>query len=325
VAGLIVVIGILACVVIGLGAWCAAGVIILLRRSVYPKRVAAQQTPELAAMGCTDVQFPSAQDRAMLSGWFVPAQTRPVNGVILCCHGMSQTREQMLPWTLSLVRAGFHVLLFDFRAVGESEGHRATGGFMETQDVLGAVEYLSSRADCAGLQIGALGFSMGGSSSILAAAEEPRIRAVATHAAYATLNSAIAARCKFHFGPLSPIVVFGFKWFGRKHFHVQPGEIVPLNAVSKLAPRPLFVLHGEKDPIVPPQNGYELYAAAGEPRFLHLLKDGDHEPDHAHTDFVHGEVVDFFRRYLAAEAVVRSNETNGKRREVTVCGSTIAS
>jgi alpha-beta hydrolase superfamily lysophospholipase len=303
---ILIVAAVAALIVLGIAGWCAAGIIILLRRSVYPKRVTPQQTPAICAAGCTEVRFPSRGGDARLAGWFVPSQTRPVRGVILCCHGMSQTREQMLPWAESLWNGGFHVLLFDFRAVGESEGHRATGGFMETEDVRGAVEYVVSRPDCAGLKLGVLGFSMGGSSGILAAAEEPRIEAVATHAAYATLDSAIAARCRFHFGILAPIVAAGFKWFGRRHFHAQPAEIVPLRVVSCLSPRPLFVLHGEKDPIVPPQNAYDLYAAAGEPRFLHLLKDGDHEPDHAHTEEVHAEVVGFFQRYLADEECVVS-------------------
>ncbi len=295
--------------VVGIAAWCAAGITILLNRTVYPERVMPHQTESVCAAGCTEVRFPSAGDEVSLSGWFVPAQTRPVHGVVLCCHGMSQTREQMLTWAESLWNAGFHVLLFDFRAVGESEGHRATGGFMEAQDVLGAVEFVHSRPDCSGLKVGALGFSMGGSSAILAAAEDDRLRAVATHAAYATLDSAIAARCRFHFGLLAPIVEWGFKYFGRTHFHVQPAEIVPLRVVSRLSPRALLVLHGEKDPIVPPHNAYELYAAAGEPRFLHVLKDGDHEPDHAHTEEVHTEVVAFFRKYLSEEqyAVVHAS------------------
>jgi len=217
---------------------------------------------------------------------------------VLCCHGMSQNREQMTPWAESLCRDGFNVLLFDFRAVGESEGERATGGYLEAQDVIGAVRYAAARPDCAGLRIGALGFSMGGSSSILAAAEEPRIQAIVSHAAFATLNSAISARCRYHFGPLGPIVAWGFRWAGRGHFHAQPAEIVPLRAASALGHRPLMLLHGDSDPIVPLQNAYDLFGAAGEPRFIHVIPGGDHEPDHAHTVETHARVLEFFRTYL---------------------------
>src|SRR5690348_6914501 len=91
-----------ASMVVGIGAWCAAGVTILLRRTVYPKRVTAQLLPEMAALGCEEVRFRSAGDDALLSGWFVPAQSAPVQGVVLCCHGMSQNRVQMLPWAQSL-------------------------------------------------------------------------------------------------------------------------------------------------------------------------------------------------------------------------------
>ena len=136
----------------------------------------------------------------------------------------------------------------------------------------------------------------------MAAAQEPKICAIATHAAYATLDSAIAARCRYHFGPLGPIVDWGFKWVGRKHFHVQPADILPVRVVACLSPRPLLVLHGENDPIVPPHNGHELYEAAGEPKSLYLIEGGDHEPDHAHTEEVHSHVVGFFLTYLAGNA-----------------------
>ena len=52
-----------------------------------------------------------------------------------------------------------------------------------------------------------------------------------------------------------------------------------------------MVLHGENDPIVPPNHAFELYTAAGEPRLLKILKGGDHEPDHAHTEEVHEQVL----------------------------------
>ena len=286
--------------VVGVVAWLTAGVTLLVKRAIYPKRMPLTQTSALRAVGCEEVKFPSSLDGALLSGWFVPAQTREAIGTVLCCHGMSQNREQMLKWAESLWNSGFNVLLFDFRAVGESEGHKATGGFLEAHDVLGAVDYVASRYDCAHHRIGALGFSMGGSAAIMAAAEEPRICAVATYAAYATLNSAIAARCRFHFGPLGPVVDWGLKLAGRKHFHVQPDDIVPLHAVSSLSPRPLLLLHGDKDQIVPLYNAHQLYESAGEPKALNVIKDGDHEPDHPSTSVAHPTVVQFFRDHLAA-------------------------
>ena len=130
---------VVACIAVGLAAWLMAGMLIILQRSVYPKRILPLLTPAMSNAGWAEVRFPSAGDGALLSGWFVPAQSKSVQGVVLCCHGMSQNREQMLAWAESLWASGFHVLLFDFRAVGHSEGHRATGGVLEAQDVLGAV------------------------------------------------------------------------------------------------------------------------------------------------------------------------------------------
>ncbi|HLJ56387.1 MAG TPA: hypothetical protein VKT77_15215, partial [Chthonomonadaceae bacterium] len=59
--------------VMGIGAWCGAGVVILLRRSVYPVRVTPRMPDSLRAAGGMDVRFPAAGDGPMLSGWYVPA------------------------------------------------------------------------------------------------------------------------------------------------------------------------------------------------------------------------------------------------------------
>ena len=65
----LIVLGSLA--VVGIGAWCAVGVMILLRRSVYPERVVSPMPSSVLQAGGIDVRFPSASDDAMLSGWFV--------------------------------------------------------------------------------------------------------------------------------------------------------------------------------------------------------------------------------------------------------------
>ena len=47
-------------------------------------------------------------------------------------------------------------------------------------------------------------------------------------------------------------------------------------AVAEIAPRPLLLVHGTGDALVPPQISEDLYAAAGDPKTLWLLESADH-------------------------------------------------
>ena len=55
-------------------------------------------------------------------------------------------------------------------------------------------------------------------------------------------------------------------------------------AVGRLAPRPLLVLHGTADPILPDRCARDLYARAGEPKELGLYAGDGHGLEHHQTE-----------------------------------------
>lgn len=65
--------------------------------------------------------------------------------------------------------------------------------------------------------------------------------------------------------------------------HLTPGFIADfaafdlLAAVDALAGRPLLVVHGEEDAVVPVRQAREVFARAGEPKELALVPGGDHQ------------------------------------------------
>ena len=65
-------------------------------------------------------------------------------------------------------------------------------GVDEVQDFEAAFQFLISRPEVDSERIGLIGNSNGGAISILYAAQNPRIKAVVTHSAYATLQDQIA-------------------------------------------------------------------------------------------------------------------------------------
>lgn len=80
----------------------------------------------------------------------------------------------------ALTRAGFGVLVFDYRGFGDSEGDRNTlSPVLQLEDLVNAVTYVSSREDTDSDAIGAFGSGgTGGGNAVLLAAVDPRVRAV---------------------------------------------------------------------------------------------------------------------------------------------------
>src|SRR5512136_1782441 len=126
-------------------------------------------------------------DGVMLRGWYIPAKNS-VKTIIVCsgANGSLNADVHVAPW---LHEAGFNVLLFNWRAHGQSEGEVVTLGFNERYDLIAAVEFAKSKG---AEQIGVLGFSLGGTVAISTAAVYRDIHAIVADSPFVYLLSAIA-------------------------------------------------------------------------------------------------------------------------------------
>lgn len=110
-------------------------------------------------------------------------------------HGMNDNRSSRGTGAFGiadrLIRHGYGVLVFDLRGHGLCGGKRASGGYAERLDVLGAVDYLQLEKSSPAERIGLIGFSAGGVSVLLAAAEDPSLTAVVADSAYAELSGVL--------------------------------------------------------------------------------------------------------------------------------------
>jgi alpha/beta superfamily hydrolase len=142
-------------------------------------------TPEKYGLDYEDVEF-QGTDGLTLKGWFIPAE--PTGGrdkVVIVTHPfpfnrhgflvknqgwlpLFKTDVDLLQIAPALHRAGYSVLMFDFRNHGESGAGMTGVGLTEYQDVLGAVAYVKSRPSLHAPQIGFASFCMGANSTIVA-------------------------------------------------------------------------------------------------------------------------------------------------------------
>src|SRR5690606_23492087 len=118
----------------------------------------------------------SRGDDLTLRGWFMPPQGEDKGLTVVMAHGYKQNREQSdipaLTVANFLVDSGYAVLMFDFRNSGQSGGNLTSVGQFEKNDLLGAIDWVN---DTHPSKIALLGFSMGATTSILAAAEAPNV------------------------------------------------------------------------------------------------------------------------------------------------------
>lgn len=88
--------------------------------------------------------FESFDNQTKLSGWFFQTDD-PISTVILV-HDIGSNRMQFDVDTVDLIEAmltsGYNVFLFDQRNSGESEGAISGYGYLEWQDVIGAIEHV---------------------------------------------------------------------------------------------------------------------------------------------------------------------------------------
>lgn len=223
-----------------------------------------------------------SRDGTRLRGWFVPTaagSTREAPTLVLM-HGYGSRKEEMLPHADYLHAAGYNLLLFDFRASGESDGDAVTIGAFEQQDALGAVDYLEARGDVAMQTVGFQGLSMGAAVAIMAAAQDGRVVAVAAEAPFKDIPSEVDASFSRRIGlpsfPFAPITV----WITERRMGIDAAAISTLRALPDLAGRPLLVIEDELDDSIASGSARTVFEAAEEPKRYWLAPGAEHGDGH---------------------------------------------
>ena len=249
---------------------------ILVYANTHPPKYPLHIPPSEYKADYEDVSFASA-DGIVLKGWLVKsARHGQKSSAIVICHGVGANRSDFTGLAASLSQRGHFVLLFDFRAHGESGGRRTSLGYHEQKDIDAALAFLKTRHEIDPGRIGIYGFSMGGSTAILAAAKTGAFSAVVADSAFTRLrDQAKDAITGFYHLPAFPflqLAVLGYELY----FQTHVDAISPVSTIAAIAPRPVLIVAGEGDKLIQPDNGRKLFAAAGEPKEFWIIPGADH-------------------------------------------------
>ena len=255
----------------------------------HPVRLPAQAS---GISGAVDVSFESPA--GTLRGWYVPSHN---HAAVILTHGAGANRAQLTAEARALVAAGFGVLLFDWPGHGESAGSIHWNA-PERESLSAAVSWISAHSELVGGKLGVYGFSMGGYITSQVAAQDPRLGAVVLAATPAVQREQVSFTHRLS-GLLGSVPAL----YALERGGMQVDALRPLDLIGKIAPRPVLIIAGTADTIVPYRHAEALYAAAGQPKTLHPV------PGAGHGGFVESEpnaylelLVRFFRQALLAPA-----------------------
>ena len=186
---------------------------------------------------------------------------------LLFCHGNAGNVSHRLDNVAGLLRAGFQVLLFDYRGYGHSSGMPSERGLY--RDAATAWAHLVERADTAHAPRVIFGRSLGG--------------AVAVDLATRVGADALIIESTFTSVHTMTRLLFPLP------LPALPVKYDSLSKIDQLR-MPLLVIHGERDELIPFSEGRALFEAAPEPKAWYPIRGAGHND----TYLVGGET--YFRR-----------------------------
>ena len=243
----------------------------VLLRALPPSRF--DLSPSLA-------HFPT-RDGFLLTAWWIPVTANPpdtdpdiapqwATRTVILCHGLASGKENLLPLASFLHERGFNVLLFDFRAHGQSDGNFITYGDRERLDVLAAAHWVKANHPDRAQRLFGVGINTGAAALIAAAADPADGRVIDAlvlcepYARFKTLAQTIA-------DDTLPLPV---AWLVRNislplaslHTGHHLNAFAPQDFALDLWPRPVLIIHARSVTCIPVDQQMDLYREIPQPK-----------------------------------------------------------
>jgi dipeptidyl aminopeptidase/acylaminoacyl peptidase len=205
----------------------------------------------------------------------------PAKPALCLCHGIPAVPYNPKERGYALLAEkfcvnGFITFIFNFRGAGLSQGNLDLLGW--THDLQAAVNFLYSLDELKKAQLALIGFSGGAAVSVYVAAQDARIASIVTLACPASFDFLPGNKADAIIAHFRTIGVIRDKDFPESVEKWLEGfnTVSPLSYIEQISPRPLLIVHGDKDDTVPVMHAHKLYQKAREPRELIIIPNAGH-------------------------------------------------
>jgi alpha-beta hydrolase superfamily lysophospholipase len=261
-----------------------------------------------------DVRFPSS-DGLQLAGCYWATQRRR-RGVILFGLEFGSNRWSCRAYCEHLIAAGYDVFAFEVRNQGDSDTLPSYEPLQwvtdhEVRDTEAALAYLKSRPDADPRGVGFFGISKGGGAGLLAASRDLYVLCCVTDGIFGTYTTLVpymrywffiysrnyvrqAIVPSWYYGLIGTVALRNVERSQHCRFpHLE-------EALPRLAPRPVLMIHGGADTYIRPEMAEKLFRRLGPGGELWMVPGAKH--NQALTiaeDEYRRRVLNFFDTYLA--------------------------
>lgn len=206
--------------------------------------------PEDYDLKYEEVWFP-ASDGVLLYGWWIPGGKH----TLLFAHGNGGNISHRVDIAAWFYAVGFSVFLFDYRGYGKSQGNPTERGTY--RDIEGAFRYLHDKLNIPASNVVLAGESMG-AAVVIDLCTRHNFRAVVLISPALNFSQVMS-----HLYPDRP--------FEKKFADIYDSSIKMFEVHS-----PVLIVHGDKDELVPFEQGKALFRMANSPKAFHRVRGAIH-------------------------------------------------
>jgi fermentation-respiration switch protein FrsA (DUF1100 family) len=276
-----------------------------------------------------------ATDGVRLRGTLLRTTSHDARGLLIFAPEFKSDRLSCARYCRPLIAAGYDVFSIDFRGHGESAGEegytpRQWASDREVADMLGAIAFSEQWLEEQGrpIELGLFGISRGAGAAILAGAECASVKAIVTDGAFSpdcTLEhlmkkwAKIFARVRFVYENHPPEFWRFLRWcvFLTCRLKLKCSYPSVRKALTRMVPRPMLFVHGERDSYIAVEQSRLLYALSAQPKYLWIVPAAKHSSSVDIRPAQYARcTVEFFDRYLAGRDDPHNMYNEGRFEEI---------
>lgn len=226
------------------------------------------------------------KDGLELHGWWFAASAQPAKGTLVFFHGNAEnisTHFLNFSW---LPEKGYNYFIFDYPDYGKSTGQPSPESTVQAGQA--ALAWVHENKDKGPLFV--YGQSLGGNiafRAVLDVKDRIPIRALILDGTFLSYRSIARQKASesYLLWLLQPIA-----WLAMSDRYA-PADI------EKRVPIPLLVIHGQKDKVIDPKFGEEIFAKSPEPKEIWRIEEGQHgDTFFAHQKQYRQKLLDFMMK-----------------------------
>ena len=213
------------------------------------------------------------KDSVRLESWYAKADSN-AKGTVVMFHGHGSSKSGIIKEATAFHEMGWHVLMTDFRAHGNSEGEVCTIGYDESKDVKAAYDFVKASGE---KNIVLWGISLG-ASTILSAMDQFNIKPnkLILEMPFGTLKEGVTGRVKMMHIPAEPMSTLLTFWGGIEQRN-WAFDFRPQDFASKVN-CPVLLQWGLNDPRVTQAETNTIYKnLASHNKFLMIYAQSAHQ------------------------------------------------